>query len=419
VARRLTIVNLTIMLAAIVTSPLLARALGPAGRGELAAVTVVATLVGSLGDFGLSAFVLRESSRGTPVRRLIGSIVPLMMAIGICWAAAGPVVARLVAGNRQTVYWLLLVLLLLTPVAMLTSATSAILWGHQRWRLFTVQRLAVPVGSAAVYGFLFVAGYLTVETAGITFAVLSVVSTLPSLVVLRGAGRPQWSTTLARRGGMFGSTIWLAALANLTNARLDQLLMTRLVSPAQLGLYVTAVNVSLMEIALTSAVSQALLPRVASGEKHLAARALRVLVALTALLSAALILTAPVLLPLVFGTQFSGAVVTCQILALAAIPFGASQIMATVLFGLGLPGIAARAELISVGVTVPALLLFVGRYGGEGAAVISLVAYSCTAAYLAVRLRPHLESSWSAMFLMRSSDFDALRTLPVIRTFTR
>lgn len=415
VAGKLTGVNLAITLAAVVTSPLTARALGPAGRGDLAAITVVGTLLGSLGDFGLQAFVVRESALGTPVRKLVGSIGPPIVLLGICWAAAGPAVARLIAGDRSTVYSLLLACLLLMPLVMFTSVTSAILWGQQRWRLFTVQRLAVPLGSVIVYGVLFLTGDLTVETAGITFIILGTfVSAIPGLLVLRHAGRPQWSLNMARRGCSYGMRIWLAAIFNQTNARLDQLLMTRLVLPAQLGLYVVAVNVSLIQVGFTAAIATALLPRVAMGETHLTTRALRVVLMLTAIASVSVIVTVPVLLPLVFGSDFSGAVVMCQILAVAAVPFGLSQVMANILAGLGEPGIPARAELISVVITVPALLIFVHRYAGVGAAVITLVAYTVTVAYMAFKLRQHQNLSYRSMFLVRRSDLALLRTLPVI-----
>jgi O-antigen/teichoic acid export membrane protein len=415
VTRKLTLVNLAVTLSAVVTSPLQARALGPAGRGDLAAVTVVGTLIGSLGNLGLAAFVVRESAVGTSVRRLIGSVGPMLVVLGICWAAAGPAVARLVAGDRPTVHWLLLVFLLAMPFAMFTTATSAVLWGQQRWRLFTAYQLIVPVGSAVVYGVLFLIGNLTVETAGLTFILLSVVvSALPGLVVLRGAGRPQWNSAIASRGRTYGIKIWLAGLANQTNARLDQLLMTRLVAPAVLGLYVVAVNVSLMQIAFTSAVSVAILPRVAAGEADIAARALRLMLALTIFVSIVVIGTVPVFLPIVFGARFTGAIGMCQILAIAAVPYGAVQIMSNVLAGLGQPGTVARGEIISVVITVPALLIFVSHYGGMGAAVISLVAYSCTAAYIAIHLRRHLQVPWSSLLVARLGDLTALQTAPGI-----
>jgi O-antigen/teichoic acid export membrane protein len=419
-ARRLTAVNVLITLTSVVASPLQARALGPAGRGDLAAVTVVGTLVSGLGDFGLSQFVLRETAKGTAVRKLIGSIGPLIVLIGLCWAAAGPAIAGLIAGNRQTVYWLLLVLLIAMPLQLVTTSTNAMLWGQQRWRLFTMMRLAVPVGTTIVYGILFVVGDLTVESAGITFLLLGVVvSSLPGLVPLRGAGRPEWSSALARAGGTYGIKMWFAGMANQTNARLDQVLMTRLVSPSQLGLYVVAVNISLMQIGITAAVATALFPRVVSGDADLAARALRVMVALITLISVGLILVVPVLLPLVFGARFSDAVVMCQILLVAAVPFGAAQIMTNVLAGFGHPGPVARAELLSVCITMPALLVFVRRYGGVGAAVISVIAYSSTAIYMAIQLRPLLGLSWTSMFIMRRADLKALKALPVVGRFVR
>jgi O-antigen/teichoic acid export membrane protein len=101
VTRNLTLVNLAYTLAALVTSPLQAHALGPQGRGELAAVTVVLGLVGALGDLGLGAYAVRESARGRAVRTLVGSVGGQLLVLGIVYALAAPIIAGFVADGRD------------------------------------------------------------------------------------------------------------------------------------------------------------------------------------------------------------------------------------------------------------------------------------------------------------------------------
>jgi O-antigen/teichoic acid export membrane protein len=420
VARNLTIVNVSLTLAAVVTSPLQARALGPAGRGDLAAVFVVSGLMALLGDLGLGAYVVRESARGAPVRRLVGSVGPMMLVLGLLYAAAGPFLAPLFAGDRSTVRWLLLISFLVAPVVIPSGLTTAIVWGEQRWLLYALQRMTQPVGSLVVFTILYVLGDLTVASAGVTIIILAVAGQLPGYVVLRGAGRPERDRAIAADARHYGRRVWLTLLANQTNARLDQLLMTRLVASSQLGLYVVAVNLSLLQNSFTSAVSSALLPRVAAGDPELAARAMRVVVALISLFALGLFVAVPVIVPVVFGEDFAGAVSMCQILVLAAIPFSVVQLSTATLNGIGYPAIAARGELLSIGITVPALVAFVGRYGGQAAAVTSVLAYSVTALYLVRHVRRLIGVSWRTLFIIKRSDLRALAVLPVVgRIFAR
>ena len=416
-ARNLTVVNLSLTLAAVVTSPLQARALGPSGRGDLAALTVVGGLIALMGEFGLSAYVVRESARGASLRRLVGSVGPLLFGVGVIYAVTAPQVAHLVAGNRRSLHSLLLVMLLLMPLFMPALATNALVWGRQRWRLYAVQRLMAPIGTVIVYSALFILHRLTVVTAGVTYIVLATVANLVGLVVLRGVGLPEWHRATATRALSFGSRVWLTSLANQTNARLDQLLMTRLTTSAQLGLYVVAVNVSLLQHSLTSAVASALLPRVASGDASVSARALRLMLVVTTMLSIAIFVTAPFIVPLVFGQRFSGAVSMCEILVVASIPFGAVQVLTAALVGVGQPGVAARGEILSVFITVPALVIFVGRYGGIAAALTSIAAYTVTSLYLGFYARRHLGLTAKDMLVPRRSDLAALVAIPFVGRF--
>lgn len=420
VARNLTLVNLSITAAALISSPLQARALGPAGRGDLAAVTIVLNLFGLLGDVGLGAYVVWASARGVALRRLAGSVGPMLLGLGLLYAAAGPFLSRLIAGDRETVRDLLLASFLLMPLIIPLMMTTAVVWGHQRWRLFTLLRLTLPVGTLIMFSVLYALDALTVASASITVMSLAIGGALPGLVMLRGAGRPQWDRATAVEAGGYGRRVWLTTLANQTNARFDQLLMTRLVSSSELGLYVVAVNVSLLQNVCTNALASALLPRVAAGDPGVAARAIRMMIVLTLFICSVLFVAVPLVIPTVFGSSFSDSVLMCQILLVAAIPFGIVQLTTATLNGIGEPGVAARGELLSIAITVPSLVVFVRRYGGEAAAFASLAAYSATSVYLLRAVRSRLGVGWSELLVLRRGDLQVLPSLSVIgRYFKR
>src|SRR5215217_4054746 len=77
---RLTGANALITVLALVTSPLLARTLGPDGRGELAAIFTVPSLAPWISDLGLSAYLARERARSEPRGLLLGSVMPVAIA---------------------------------------------------------------------------------------------------------------------------------------------------------------------------------------------------------------------------------------------------------------------------------------------------------------------------------------------------
>ena len=72
--------NLGVLVLAFITSPLLSRLLGPTGRGEVAAVLAITTLVPWIAEFGLASFLTRESAR---TEASLGELVGTVMFVGL------------------------------------------------------------------------------------------------------------------------------------------------------------------------------------------------------------------------------------------------------------------------------------------------------------------------------------------------
>src|SRR5207245_1033997 len=117
----------------------------------------------------------------------------------------------------------------------------------------------------------------------------------------------------------------------------------------------------------------------------LVGRALRSTLAITALIAVVLAAIIGVILPWLFGGNFSGAVNMARLLLVAAVPQAGSEILASGLIGGGEPGWAARGQLLALAITIPGLLLLLPLIGGVGAALVSLAAYSVTFGFLLLR----------------------------------
>jgi O-antigen/teichoic acid export membrane protein len=345
-------------------------------------------LVYALAPLGLEAFLSRSAARGVPTGELMGSVGALMGAIGVAVGCFGVVVVQLVPGQSEAVRVMLTVGFGLLPVALLGGLLQAVNVGLERWSIVLLARSVSPLIALVGIGVLYSVGALTVTTA----ALVTIVGAGPAAVVvqlglLREARPLRIDKRLARQGLAFGLRAWLALLASVTNARLDQALLIVLVDRRDLGLYVIAVTLSGFSGIVGGAIGAAIGPKVSRGDPELGVRAVRVTLVLVLAASLAIGILVRPLLTKLFGADFAEATTMARVLLAASVPLAGMGILSLVTISAGHPGEAARAELVAVFVTVPGILLLVPPLGVEGAALVSLAAYSVAFGVLLLRVR--------------------------------
>jgi O-antigen/teichoic acid export membrane protein len=375
VTASMTGVNAVILVTALVTGPLLARALGPSGRGDLAAILVPFSLAPLVLHFGLGVYGARQAARGRPLDAVLGTLCAAALGIGVLGALGGIPLAGVLADGRETVHSYLLVAFAMLPWGLVATVLVSVSSGLERWGVVIASRLIPPLTAVAALGFLYVAGALTVQSAAIVAFAGGFASTLPLLGLLRRR-RLRFDFAVIRSGARFGTKAWVGGLANLSNARLDQLLMIPLVSPRQLGLYAVAVSLASFTGALTAGLGPPLFTRVAAGETELAARALRVTLGIVAVVSACAAAATPFLIELLFGSSFSDAIGMAWILLAAGLPLAGATVLSQALTAAGRPGVPAIGEILALVVTVGGLVVLLPPLAGIGAALVSLGAYS-------------------------------------------
>jgi O-antigen/teichoic acid export membrane protein len=359
-----------------ITGPLLARALGASGRGDLAAVQVPFLLAPAIIALGIPAYAYRVLPRGRDPREVLGSLGVPLLAIGILAAAAAVPIADLLAGGRQTVRTWLVVGFVSMPLMLVSALLADALVALRRWwsvaATIVIPFMLALVGTVVLY----LLGDLTVGWASALTIGGSALAIVPALPLLAEFRRPVFRISVARKGVAFGVKSWIGGIAMLANLRLDQLLMITMVAPRVLGLYSVAVTVSGATTLLTGPLGQSVVPRIAAGERLLIPRAVRMALLVTAVLNVLLALVTPFLVVGLFGSGFNGAVPMAWLLLIGAIPLGAAGVLASGLQADGAPLIPSIAEGAALIVTVIGLLAVLRPYGGEGAAVVSAVAYS-------------------------------------------
>jgi O-antigen/teichoic acid export membrane protein len=285
-----------------------------------------------------------------------------------------------------------LIFLAAMPAEMYGIYMLYLLNGLHRYRWYSVIQLLPFVTTAIGYVVLFIAGDLTVRTAVIVNAASWTLFAVTAAVVARMStprADPGPRPGLSRAFLAFGMKSWTSNVPHQLNDQLDQLVISLVLVPRQLGLYAIAATISTATSFVGVAVANSVLPTVASlrsGDEQV--RATRRSILLTFGLTAAAGLTvAAIMHPLiriVFGSAFLGAVPAARVLSLAVVMQAETRVFHGVLKGLGRPTDAAISELGALVVTGAGLAALVPLIGIMGGALTSLAAYT-TSTLIAVR----------------------------------
>jgi O-antigen/teichoic acid export membrane protein len=377
-----------------VTGVILARSLGVTDRGLLAAVLLwprVLSIVGLLGlEESATYHVAREPSA---TRRVIGSGLVLWAVQSVVFVGVGAVVIPLVLGRHgsETVQSGLLFLLFI-PFSILGVLLNGVLLGLQRYTWFNRVRLAIGFLLLAYQIALLALGDMGVRSMVVGYLVCyAVLAAYAAALVWRcRPGRPEVSRPMARSLLGYGVRSHASTTSSQLNQRLDLLVISIFLPASKLGLYTVAVAFTSLTGLVGASVARVALPSVASldpgPDRTLRARRLLSLTfAVSTACAVPVILLAPWLIDLFFGSDYRPATLATRILVVGAIGFSMSRAIEAILRGVGRPLDAGIAEFVALGVTFVALAALVPALGLVGAGLASLIAYLVACGWMARR----------------------------------
>jgi O-antigen/teichoic acid export membrane protein len=376
----------------LVTGPILARSLGPSGRGDLAAVLVPAQLLYFGLAFGLpsaAAYLVDRFDRGTllATSTVFGLVVGIPLVL-VAW----PLLPGYYQHHGATVLLWAQIFLAVVPLSVGAGVAMSLLWANGanlRWNLW---RTAPTALTALLTMGLFMTARLTVSTA-LAAAFVGACSTAALQVQKLFEWRPLVVSLKALRAQLsYGARVAIGSAADTVAGRLDQALMVAMVPSADLGLYAVAVTAAGLSSPLTSSLGLALFPelrREQSAEAHRrrTSRALAAVLVSSTALAVLLAFAGPWLLAFLFGTSFAEAATPLRLLLLGQIASDATGPLMATLLAAGRPGAASQASAAAAVVTVVGLALLVPRLGINGAAVTTSISYLVRFGYVAIAVR--------------------------------
>lgn len=389
--------NLTILALSMITSIVLARFLGPAGRGEIAAAILWSALLVALGSLGMIESVLYFVAQpGVKTQHVFANGLVMTLIQSIILVPVGYLaMPTLLASQRAEVVEVSRAFLVIVPVSLFTQYNRSILQGRMKIGSYNLIQVTIPIGYLVGAVALYRLDALSVEGVVFLHTLLNVLVMVMSLVLLVIHRIPlgfRLDLALLKQMLVYGTQVQVGTVFSNANLRLDQVLMAAWVSPTQLGLYVVAVSASSVSGVFSRAVSIVATPVIAKQtDPQLRITQLQTifrnywLAGLVLKLLFALVL--PWGIPLVYGAEFSEAVWTAEVLLLASVFFDASYVLMAEARGLGAPWLASRAEILASVVTAVFLLTLLPLLGIMGAAITSLLAYATALAGLVVGLQ--------------------------------
>jgi O-antigen/teichoic acid export membrane protein len=382
-----------------VAALLLARGLGPAGRGSVAFITVTALVTARVAKAGLgqatSVFAAqRPGTRGVLLSNLLSFSLLASVAVG------GAVVGILYlldaepAGIDQSQ-----LAILMAGIVAASLVDDNFLIGCGRLR----EAAAISAGGGWLYAVALVAALATVG--------LTVDSALTAWV----AAHLAWATVLAvvgaRIGGLrapsprllaesvrFGARAWLGGVSLLLNARLDQILVGVIASDVALGLYAVAVNGAEILLFLPTAIATSLLPAVAREHELASAdRTLRTFRSASILALGTTIVAASlgwIAIPAVFGADFRGSVEPFMWLLPGALGYTALSIFSNALLASRAPGMSSLGSATALGAGLALDVALIPVFGASGAAAAASAAFLAGGAAAAAAYRSTAGFRW-------------------------
>jgi O-antigen/teichoic acid export membrane protein len=367
----------------LVTSVIVARILGPEGRGIYAVASTTGALVVQFGNMGLHAsnsyYVAKDRELLLP---LLSNTFFASLGIGFGLAIIAQILFLIQPGLAPIQGPILMLTLAWVPFGLLYLLLQNLLIGTQKIRAYNTIEVGNRVISVLLVGALILANWVTVETVYVSGFVALIVCILwtfwqfkVSLLAL-----PFFSSRLFLDNIRYGIKAYLSAIFAFLVLRIDMLMIQYILGPTQAGYYSVAVSLADLIYMLPAIVGIILFPKLVALPNH--EERWKVTRKVTAYLGIILSLSVCVAFPLakpaiglLYGKSFLPAAPAFIILGIGTIFYGMNNILSYCLAAMAFPWFAVHIWVVMAALNIFLNLFLIKRFGIEGAALSSLLCY--------------------------------------------
>lgn len=403
------------------SSILLARALGPEGRGAFALLITTLSVITTFGNLGLHiSNVYYGASEHTTVADLTRNSLTIAVFVGIVLVIGGiglsyvPSVKNFLEANlvAQPMLWLVLCLV---PFSLLSSYLASILLGRGYVHRYNMANIVQPA-----LQLVFLVLVLIVFQQGLVGSIAAyILATLGSTVIVifwvcqLAPVKFGLERELLRKSLIYGIKANIGHIAQLLNYRLDMFLVAYFLGPAAVGFYAIAVGLAEKLWMIPSAIGTVLFPKV-SAVGELKANALtpnvtRHAAFLVTLLALGLAFLAQPLIVGVYGSEFAPSVLPFLFLLPGVIALSVGKVLANDLAGRGKPEYWTMGAWVSLSMTLVLDLVLIPRWGLVGAAIASSLAYGLLSLIVLAAFKRMTGISLRDLFTVKNTDIQTYK----------
>lgn len=374
----------------VVNGILVARLLGPAGKGEYYLLILLPTTMMILLQFGLPQAFAFFSARGQ-VAGLVAKSFALTALLSLVGFAIVFVLLPLLESailHGVSVDLVILAFLVL-PLLLQAPLSAAIVIGRQAVRWYAAVKLSQPLITTVLL--VISLGVLGQGVAGAigVFVLVAAINTVGFIVAAVRVGR----TVPGARGAPFreivsyGLRFYPGSLSGFFSYRTDAFLIAFLLAdPTEaLGYYSMSVALAEMIFLFPSAVATIFFPHVAGSAREDSDRQVPLVSRVTLLLSgvvALLLIPCAVVLIWAVLPAFGPSIAPFLVLLPGVVALSGARVVGGYVTGIGRPGINSIVSVVALVVNVVANLILIPRIGIVGAAVASLISYTLSSLLL-------------------------------------
>jgi len=415
--------RLLIFALGIAASIILARLLGPTGKGIYTLIILIPGVLVKFGTLGIEAsnvyftgnkkYEIKDITSNSLIAGISLGFILILLFWGMLHLGS---FQNFINSNKINPFYLWIVVLTV-PLSLVSGFLNNIILGKEEIVKYnqvnilssTLQLIAIVFFLLVLRQGIFGATLSYVFTVGVV--TLFVISLVKKITEIHFSVNPK----LLKESITYGGKAYFGNAAQFLNYRLDMFLVAFFLTPATVGYYSIAVAIAEGLWMLPGVIATVLFPRISSLQDSeanmLTPKVSRHAFFLIFISSLVLIPLAKPLIRLLFGSAFLPSVTPLLILLPGIIALGGAKTISADLAGRGKPEIGTLAAFISLAINIPLNLLLIPRWGISGAAFASTVAYSLATIVLIVAFTKISKTSWGDTLLIKRSDFQVYSDL--------
>jgi O-antigen/teichoic acid export membrane protein len=421
------VTNVAQVLGVLLATAMIARILGPAGKGTYDLYVTGITLLTAALTLGLnSGLIFTIASKRVNQFRLTADVLAF---VAVCGSVAF-VIVSCVLKMRMGQRLLPVALGPRTPLLMglgvvaLAASTMmrAILTGQRRFLLANYGDIVKQV-LGLLFLLVIILGTHHLHWVPLPLIVLSNIVTilLTAVIYLRFTDLHRSAERAISSGFSacfrFGIPCYAATIIQMLNYRLDVFVVNAWHGAAPVGIYQVGVVIAQAINMIPSTVQGILFPTIsaahAGGESKSSqiAQANRFLTWSSAAIGVVLFFSSPFIVSRLFGVAYAGSVTALQILIPGCVFFVTANVIAGFFSGIGKPKLNLAASFVGIAFTVIFDLLFIPKWGYIGAAWASTISYGSSGLMTAILFTRETNMPLRSLYVPAVADLHVLKNL--------